>query len=172
MEKRDSLVFALDFEHKGIRLYAGMAVKTNNLLAQEVFYSLAKQEIDHARRIGQISIKLKKDRGWEPMVPDRLPDLEGEIKRFFETAGKTGLKGKNINIKGYETAMKMERKGYKAYQNFHAGASDAGEKEFFMTMMQEENKHYETLANVYAYLTNSDDWMRVEESRTWNWMNI
>ena len=172
MKKNKALEFAHDFEIKGVNLYMKLAAKIDNALAKEVFYSLAKQEVEHAHRIDQIYTGLKSNKGWSKAAPAKLPSMETEVKKFFTTASKAQLKKGAENLEGYEIAMRMERKGFKAYKEFYAAAKSSGEKAFYKQMMEEEQKHYETLANVYAYLTSTEDWLQEDESRTWNWMNI
>jgi rubrerythrin len=171
MKKNKALEFAYDFELKGVNLYMKLAAAIDNVLAKEVFYSLAKQEVDHARRIDEIYAGLKSNKGWRTASMTKLPAMEKEIKKFFSGASRAQLKKGAENLEGYEMAMRMERKGYIAYKEFFASAQTQGEKAFFRQMMAEENGHYETLANVYAYLTNTADWLQEDESRTWNWMN-
>ena len=73
---------------------------------------------------------------------------------------------------GYELALKMEREGYAAYQEFLKNAATAEEKEFFSFLVAQEKQHIDAIANVYAYLTGSEDWLQNDESKTWNWMNF
>jgi rubrerythrin len=171
MKKKSALAFALALEKKGVDLYIRLAARTGNMLAKEVFYSLAKQEVDHAQRVDEIAVRQKTDGGWQQTVPVSLKNIETELKKFFKNAGQARLKKNAANIQGYETALKMERKSYNAYQQFAAAADGPAEKEFFLQLAAEENKHYETLANVYFYLTKNDEWVEEEESRVWNWMN-
>ena len=170
MKRVSSLEFAHDFEVKGVNLYMRLAAKTSNILAKKVFYSLAQQEVDHARRIDEISAQLKANKGWKPVTLENAGNVENQVKKFFNSASKVQL-NKRANLKGYETAIKMEQKGYAAYEQFYNKAKGNAEKAFFKQMMAEENKHLEALNNVYAYLTGNEDWIQAEESRTWNWMN-
>jgi rubrerythrin len=171
MKGTTALKFAYDFEVKGVNLYMRLASKTRNILAREVFYSLAKQEVDHAKRIGEVEAMVKANRGWRVLSAVKPGSMEAELKKFFASAGRSQLKKRGADVQGYDLAMKMERKGYRAYSEFYRNAATAGEREFFRQMMAEENKHYEALANVYAYLTGNEDWLQAEESKTWNWMS-
>ncbi len=62
MENKNPLEFSLDFEIKGTNLYLDFAKKTKNLLSKRLFYSLAKQEVEHAQLFDekQINPGLKK----------------------------------------------------------------------------------------------------------------
>lgn len=169
--KNRALEFALDFEKKGVSLYMKLAATTDHLLAKQVFYSLASQEVDHAKRIDEIYARLKNRQGWRLASAVLTTNVENQIRKFFSSAGRAQLKKGKANLNGYETAMRMEQKGYAAYQQCHQNAKGTAEKEFYAQLMKEEQSHYETLANVYAFLTGSQDWLQAHESRTWNWMN-
>ncbi len=68
--------------------------------------------------------------------------------------------------------MEMEKKGIKAYNDFLNQTDNEAEKKFFVRLIEEEKKHLEALENVYSYITATGDWLKDEESKTWNWMNI
>lgn len=171
MKKINSLEFALDFEIKGTKLYLDLAVKTKNMLGKQLFYSLAGQEIEHAKRIDEIYGELKTNKTTEPVLPQILPSMEQVLKEFFSKAKNTNLKKDADNIPGYELAMEMEKKGYKAYKDFYNNAENESEKKFFQQLMKEENEHLISLQNVYFYLTKSGDWLQEDESKVWSWMN-
>lgn len=172
MKKIDSLEFALDFEIKGTKMYLDFAVKTKNLLGKQLFYSLAGQEIEHAKRVDEMYEQLKNNTSAAVLLPQSLPPVEQALKEFFLKAKKINLKKNTDNIQGYELAMEMERKGYKAYKGFYNNADNESEKKFFQQLMKEENGHLVSLQNVYFYLTKSGDWMQEDESKVWSWMNL
>jgi rubrerythrin len=172
MPKTDGLKMAYDFELKGVNLYMKLAAGIDNRLAKEVLYSLAKQEVEHAHRIDTILASLSSNKGWATVKTAKLPSVETEIRKFFSEAARTTLRKGSENLEGYEMAMKMERKGYNAYKQLHEAAVAKEEKAFYKQMMTEENEHYDSLANVYLYLTDTADWLQVEESKTWSWLNL
>lgn len=171
MKTVDSLQFAQAFEIKGTNLYLKLAVENENALAKRLFYSLATQEIGHAQRIDEIYAPLKANKGWQPGISKRLPSVELELKDFFRSAVRADLRKNAGAMPGYELAMKMERRGYQAYEKFRNEARDETEKEFFAQMMKEESKHLESLMNVYHYLTRPGDYSQWEEGKMWAWMN-
>jgi len=98
--------------------------------------------------------------------------LEFVIRAFFHEAKKDESIKLADNVKGLELAMQMEKKGYAMYEQFLAKAKDANEKLFYKELLKQENSHYEALANVHLYLTQTSDWFTDEESKVWNWMNL
>jgi rubrerythrin len=172
-ERRMSpLEFALQLEVKGTALYMKLATAAENPLSKKLFYSLAAEEIAHAAKVDEIFHRLQHNEGWETIRSKNLPSLASELKSFFQRSSRAELLRGAANVAGYELAMNMERKGYKAYSDFHAQAVDATEKAFFKELMAQEKEHLDALANVYSYVTQTDDWLQEEESRVWNWMNL
>ncbi|PIU83252.1 MAG: rubrerythrin, partial [Elusimicrobia bacterium CG06_land_8_20_14_3_00_38_11] len=114
MEKVDSLEFALDFEINGTILYLKLAKKTKNILIKQLFYSLASQEIDHAKRVDEIYEMVKENKEWEVLGERNLSSIEITLKDFFRKAKKINLKRDIENLSGYKIAMEMEEKGYNA----------------------------------------------------------
>lgn len=170
--KNNPLQFALEFERLGAQMYLELAAQTDNPLGKKLFYSLATEEVDHARQIDVLSAQLKDQSGMGVLDTLTLPPVNEVIKTFFTTVEKTSLKGNVSNIAAYEHAMKMEREGYAAYKDFAAHAATSAERTFFERLMQQEQGHIDAIANVTAYLTGSGDWLQSDESHTWNWMNM
>lgn len=172
MKKVDSLEFALDFEINGTVLYLKLAKKTKNILGKQLFYSLASQEIDHAKRADEIYEMVKENKGWEAAGERNLPSVEFALKDFFKKAKKINLKRDAKNLSGYKIAMEMEEKGYNAYNKFYNNSNNDSEKNFFKQLMTQEKEHLDSLRNVYYYLTETGDWFQENESKIWSWMNI
>lgn len=172
MKKIDSLEFALDFEIKGTLLYVKLAKKTKNILGKRIFYSLASQEIDHAKKVDEIYEMIKENKGWDAVPSENLSTVESMFKDFFRKSAKLDLKKDSENISGYKVAMEMEERGYKAYGNFYNESAGIPEKNFFKQLMAQEKEHLDSLRNVYYYLTKTGDWFREDESKIWSWMNI
>ncbi|MBN1823498.1 MAG: ferritin family protein [Endomicrobiales bacterium] len=160
------LDFVLDFEANGCRMYLKLAARTRNLLGKKLFYSLAAEEIDHARKADETF------NAGETQKAPSLPAVEAVLKDFFGKAVRSEFKKSGESTEAYELAMEMERKGYEAYENFLKKAKTEKEKSFFKWILNEEKEHLSAIANVYYYLTGSGDWLQEEESRRWNWMNM
>ncbi|HAM37951.1 MAG: hypothetical protein A2474_03340 [Elusimicrobia bacterium RIFOXYC2_FULL_34_12] len=173
MKKIDSLEFALNFEKKGTILYLDMARKNKNILSKQLFYSLASQEVDHAKKADdtyEILNKNIKDKSIS--LSKNLPSVELSLKEFFAKAKKIDLRKDVKNITGYELAMDMEITGYNAYRNFYKSTKNEIEIKLFEQLMAQEKEHLDSLRNVYYYLTDTGNWFEEEESKIWSWMNI
>lgn len=165
------LDFARNLEVKGATLYLKFAVDAENLLSKQLFYSLAVEEIEHAKKIDEIYTALRNNQGWQPAAAT-LPSVESKLKKFFAQAGKTDFKKDASSAVSYELALEMERSSFRAYTDFYNQTQDATEKEFFKRLLSEEQEHIDALTNVYYYLTDTADWLQEDESHIWNWMNL
>jgi rubrerythrin len=165
---KSALKFVLDFEAKGVETYLKLAAKTENLLGKKLFYSLAIEEIEHAREADEFYGKVSARPGFKSV---EAAPIETVIEGFFKKMEEAVPKNRE-NIEGYELAMKLERKGYAAYENFLKNSKNDDEIKFFKWILGEEKKNIDAIANVYFYLTGTGDWMQEEESKVWSWMNL
>lgn len=170
--KTDALKISIDFEKRGVGFYLEAASKTKNSLTRRLFYSLAKQEIDHILKFEDIYENLKKDNKWPRWTVEEGEKIEFVIKEFFSRVKKDDSIKAFGNIRALELAMEMEKKGFQMYEKFLEKAADTNEKTFYKELLKQENQHYEALANVHLYLTQTSDWFTEEESKIWNWMNL
>jgi rubrerythrin len=166
------LGFALDFEVNGVSLYLKLARKTQNPFGKKLFYTLAAEEIEHAQKIDSVSNEISGLADWGSLSSAKAAGIESSLKEFFGKTEKDELRNNVDNLEGYETAMQMEKKGFEAYTRFFNEATDKKEKEFYKYLIAQEKEHLDALANVYSYLTQTGDWLREEESKVWNWMNM
>jgi rubrerythrin len=166
------LDFARNLEVKGATLYLKFAVESENLLTKQLFYSLAIEEVEHAKKIDEIYAALKENKGWQSAITEQLPSVETKLKTFFSRAAKVNLKSDKPGAVCYELAIEMEKSGFKAYTDFYNQAESEQEKTFYKELLKEEKGHLDALANVYYYLTDTADWLQEDESKVWNWMNL
>lgn len=171
IENAAPLEFVLEFERKGVEMYLKLASEVENTFGKELFYTLASEEVQHARKADKIYTEMRA-RGAGAVAPEGpRTSLETKIKAVFDALKPARPDKGTDNIKGYELAMKVEKEGYGIYKGFLKTVKTAEEKEFFTQILKEEKEHIDAIANVYQYLTNSGDWLQEEESKTWNWMN-
>ena len=171
VEEKSALKFVLDFEKKGVNMYLELAAKTNNPLGKKLFYSLGSEEIAHARKADEAYSGFSSYESLALKTADAL-SVEQVLKEYFKKMTGTKFKKGGENTEAYELAMDMERKGYETYDSFLKNAKTDQEKAFFKWILHEESEHLAAIANVYAYLTGTGDWLEEDESRTWNWMNL
>lgn len=171
MSFAEAVQAAINFERKGVTFYMELAAQTENRLGRRLFYTLAKEEVDHILTIESISRQIQRQETANVEGSVKQDNLEEEMKHYFQAFTVKDLQEKkHSNIEGYEMAMDIEQRGYEMYKKFYEQAQGEQEKEFFKMMMEEEQNHFSALQNVYYYLTSSSDWFSETESRVWNWM--
>ncbi|MFO7820206.1 MAG: ferritin family protein [Halanaerobacter sp.] len=164
---QESLDLAIDLEQKGHDYYAENAARTDNPMAQSVLESLSQQELDHIETIKQIAA----GKGIEN-VEVTPSNVEENVREVFESfSDKEKEEWSAVDEEVYRHALKLEEDIYDLYADL-AEKTDGKEEEFFTALMEEENKHYESIQNALYYLTNNSKWLDEEESKVWNWMNI
>ena len=156
---------AVEFEEKGYALYAKLAKTSKDKLTKELFKSLAAQEKDHITYIQEFA----KTHAFKKY---KTTTVAADIKKVWTVTKKQAIVATKEQLKGYELAMALEDKGYKMYGVAVAKAKTADEKKFYAFLQVMEKDHYESLANVYFYLSNNDYYLEENESKTWNWMNL
>ncbi len=168
------LKVALDYEREGLLFYTKAADEALNALTRRLFWTLAGQEVEHAKRIEEIYIAMERGRKLPP--PAKLKkigahvEIEKDIKEFFKLADRESLRKDAGNVEAMKVALEIEKKSYRLYVDLIADARSASEKEFLSALRDEEQQHIDALDNVYYYLTNSEMWFAGDESRIWNWM--
>jgi rubrerythrin len=161
---------ALEFERQGSEFYIKLGIETRQVLAKRLFYDLAKQEIDHIVKIEEIFDAVRRNVVWPEIPAMDLDAIEEGTKRVFERLDKLAREEELDNLKGYRLAMEFEKKGYEMYRELSAQAEQEEEKKFFEALVGEEKKHLEALDNVHRFLTDTEDWLTLEEGKVWNWM--
>lgn len=169
--KTSPLEFALDLELKGVNMYLKLATETSNPLGKKLFYSLAGEEIEHAKKVDEIYHKLSGYNNLQ-LTSKNLPSVANELKGFFLKSRSRDLEKGSENVSGYKIAMRMEKESIFVYNRFMETARTDLEKGFYRQIIKEEKVHLEAVLNVYSFLTKTDDWLQEEESKTWNWMNM
>ncbi|MFB6291684.1 MAG: ferritin family protein [Candidatus Bipolaricaulia bacterium] len=163
----DSLEMAIELEQEGHDYYEEHASETENTFVKSVLEKLADRELEHIKVIKEIA---KGKSVTEVNLVDM--DLEEETRKTFEEFTKSEQEGwKDEKVTVYDHAIELEEKLAELYKELAEKTEDEEEKEFFTALMEEEDKHYDTLYNVFYYLTDHDRWMAETEGQIWGWMN-
>ncbi len=156
---------ALLFEESGIKFYRELAAETDNPLSKKLFASLAEQEKYHAEMIKNYQA----NKEYKKIIFD---SIEETVRNIFNELGKE-LIGKDVeHIAGIEKAMKMEKAGYDLYTDAYNSSQNNEDKAFLKFLIDMEKEHYEALANLHYYYTDTANWIAEDEAQVWNWMNL
>ncbi len=163
----DSLEMAIELEQEGHDYYTDHAEEADNPFVVSVLEKLAERELEHIEVIKEIA-------GGKPVADISLEsvDMEQETKNVFDEFSASEQEGwKEEKVTVYDHAIELETKLAELYKDLAEETEDETEEEFYTALMEEEDKHYETLHNVFYYLTDHDRWMAESEGQTWGWMN-
>ncbi len=164
---KESLEMAIDFEREGYDYYTDHKVDAPNPFVEKVLDRLAERELEHIDAIKEI-VEGKKVAD----VEFDTVDIEQTTKDIFNEFSKSEQEGwKDEKVTVYDHAIELEEKLAGLYRDLAGETEDEEEKEFFTALMQEEDKHFETLQNVFYYLTDHERWMAESEGEVWGWMN-
>jgi len=163
----DSFEMAIEFEQEGHDYYTEHATDADNPFVKSVLEKLADREMEHIQAIKEIA-------EGKPVadVSFKSLDIEGETRDVFEDFSESEREGwKDEQATVYDHAIELETKLAELYRDMAEETEDEDEEEFFTALRKEEDKHYETLQNVFYYLTDHDRWMAESEGEVWGWMN-
>ncbi len=157
---------ALNMEEKGYDFYKDITKKLKNEVTKKTFSFLADQELLHVENIKNF-YNTHKEKG-------EFPDLD--LTHSNENRSQVlGIFSKGIqelsekvassddDKKACEFAMEFEKNGYKYYEDMLKIAKDEHVVRLLKFLLEEENKHYEVISDLYAYITDSQNWLMYEE---------
>ncbi len=169
---RDKLLStAVDLERRGHEYYSEHAEKTENPLARRVLLTLAEQELEHIEVLEELA-------GGETDTAEletsgRSDDIESAAREVFERFTEEEIAGWELEDKGvYERARQMEIMSIRLYSEMAEETDDESERDFLLQLVEEERRHLDSIDNVQFYLESPGDWLSMEESKRWNWMNM
>jgi len=125
------LDFAIGNEIKAKAFYEGLAARVQNANLQKLFLGFAKEEANHAAQIQKIKAGEKEMASFENVADLKMADylVEGESEENIDYQGALIL------------AMKREKAAFRLYTDLANSSGDAGLKELFGGLAQEEAKH-------------------------------
>jgi len=160
MDLKEALQTALDFELRGEGIYKDVAETSKNPIVKKTFNYLFGQEQNHINEIKKFMEELNV--GSVEFSGDDMDGVRGffngEIKQIKE---KMELSGDDE--KAHEQAMELEKYSYNFYKQRMEEASDEKVKNFFKTLMEQENAHYALIQNAYEYIKNPEQFFAEEE---------
>ncbi len=172
MTREKLLITAVELEKKGHRYYSEHAREAENPLARRVLDTLAEQELEHIEFLEALV-------DGEPYVTElasssaRDEDIERAAREVFEKFSQEEIAGWQLDDESvYERARQMEIMSIRLYSELAEESEDEAEQEFLRQLVKEERRHLESIDNVQYYLQNTGDWLSMQESKRWNWMNV
>jgi rubrerythrin len=159
----EPLEIAIKMEIEGEQFYQQASEKATDELGKELFSRLAEEEDFHAAKAQEIFDFLK--RGEKPLAIEESLDRGRKLKSIFAQAQKAAAKRKAPAsvFKVIESALKLEEKSRKFYEDQGSSAKTDFEKRFFTALKEEERGHYLSLVEYREYLVDPVGWFAKRE---------
>lgn len=155
----ETLELAIKMELESKHFYHKAAEKMGDKLGKELFTRLAQEEDFHVAKAREIADFMKL--GEEPMAIEESLDQGIKIKSIFAKASKALESKRSVSAgetDAIKTALVMEEKSRKFYEDLTAKTTNSFAKRFFTALQGEERGHYLSLVNYQEYLTDPAGW--------------
>ena len=154
---RDRVLFALRTEEDGGSFYESAKDRTSHKLAKAAFELLAREEGRHVQLIEALAKRLDGEGAEiDPDSPTRA-GLEFSLKTIYEGASDEGS-GDLDPAAAYGKAIDLEKKISALYYRYADECESDEAKRLFGVLYREEQDHLGLLEDMFAYLTNPDQW--------------
>ncbi|OQY97866.1 MAG: hypothetical protein B6D35_13350 [Candidatus Brocadia sp. UTAMX2] len=149
--------FAMQMEKDGEQYYRNLIQKTRNAGLKKILDMLADAEVRHYDTLQ----KMKKNE------KTQLPDSEilSKVKNIFVEmkAGKDTLDVNVSQKEFYKKAQEIERKSRQFYTEKAAEVDNQSQRETFLTIADEEERHYVILENIINFISQPSTWLENAE---------
>ncbi len=126
------LDFAIKDEQRAAKLYANLAKRSRSKEMQKIFKQFSNEELGHKKKLERIKT------GEKIVVSDnKVQDLKIGDYLVEVSSSRDDLSYQESLI----IAMKEEKAAFKLYSDLAARTDDAGAREIFLMLAQEEAKH-------------------------------
>jgi rubrerythrin len=153
----DILEFAMEKEKYSEQQYRQLAQRTANKGFQNIFTMLADEEVHHY----QIIQKMKND------IPDqvRQTNLLSDAKEIFQKMKDANEKFNfdTSEIELYRKAQKIEQQSRDCYLEKADQLGNDDQKQIFLSLAEEEKKHYFLLQNIIDFVAQPETWLENAE---------
>ena len=150
----EPLEIAIKMELEGKAFYQKSSDKSVDPMGKELFARLAEEEDLHAETAREIHAALKRGASIEDIALEF--DQGKRLNSIFAKATKNldrAKQGAETEIAAIDTALGMEEKSRKFYEEQTDKTTNPSEKEFFRRLTAEEKGHYLALTDYKEYLT-------------------
>ncbi|MFH1868775.1 MAG: ferritin family protein [Candidatus Omnitrophota bacterium] len=157
---------ALEMEEKGYKFYKDTAKTCENNIAKKTFNFLADNELLHVESIKKFYNIMNEKAELPDLILDkvrskRLDDLSIFSKSIEDLRDK--VKQSDDDIKACLFAMEFEKNGYHYYENMLKDAKDDNLIKLLNFLLDEEDRHYESIMKLHEYISDSQNWYMYEE---------
>lgn len=155
----EAVKYAIQMELDGKKFYSLCSHESVNRVSKELFSWLAEQEDFHRKKFEELYEKIMQNKGW-PVTPVK-PEKNQRFRTLFSQAIRdtgTALQPKKSEMLAVEKAIEMEIKSRDYYKDMVSKAASEVEKNFFLSISDEEHGHYLSLVDYKEYMADPVGW--------------
>jgi rubrerythrin len=159
-----ALQTAIQMEIDGKAYYLKASQQSGNELGRKLLRTLAAEEDIHRQTFEEIYKAIRKEKDWPKT--DFQPDGGRNLRTVFAQAIgqiKTKETAPSTELDAVKTAMDMENETHDFYKQQEKQATQAAERDFYITLAAVEKEHYLVLLDYYEYLKDPAAWFTEKE---------
>ncbi len=149
--------YAMQMEKDGENYYRDLAQKINNAGLKKILGILADAEVKHY----DILQKMKKNE--KVQMPDVaiLSNVKNVFAKMKEENDTSGVNNSHIEL--YKKAQEIEKKSQRFYLEKADEVKNESQREIFLKIADEEEKHYFILENILNFVSRPQNWLENAE---------
>lgn len=153
----DIFDYAMQLEKDGENYYREGAARSASIGMKKIMTMLADAEVKHYNVFKQMK------EGQPANMPEAtiLKDVKNVFVSMKEQGDLGGMDGSEIEF--YRKAQDIEKKTEDFYLEKAAQVEDAAQKETFLQVAKEENKHYFILDRIVEFVSRPEQWLENAE---------
>ena len=153
----DILEFAMEREKTSEQQYRQLAKRTGYKGFQNIFTMLADEEVHHY----QIIQKMKEGAPEQIRQTNLLSDAKEVFQKMKDAAEKFNFDISEIEL--YQQAQKIEQQSRDYYLEKSDQLDNEDQKQIFISLAEEEKKHYFLLQNIIDFVAQPETWLENAE---------
>ena len=148
----DIFEFAIQMECEGQDYYRQLASKTAHTGIKNILNMLADDELKH-----QEAIEKAQTSSCDMPETGVLDNAKNVFRQMQDFGGDIDLSGDEEQL--YRHAMDLELKSRSFYKDKADQMESPGQKDLFLKLAEEENKHYHVLSNLVDFVAAPKTWL-------------
>ena len=159
---------AIELEIEGQRFYLEAAECTTNPKGEEMFRSLADDEVIHERILRRQLDALTQGEGWVPVLshveglPEGLAEVTADLTALIfpesEEVCEETLRPDESDLDALLFALQIENKSFNLYRELAQKTEDPNGKRMYEYLANAERGHFEQLMLNYEHLSTVGSW--------------
>lgn len=153
----DIYEYAMQMEKDGESFYREIALKAENKGIRNIFNMLADAEVVHYRTLREMK------EGHKITLPDNaiLRDVKNIFKDILDKKEFSNLDLSQVDL--YKKAEEIEKRSRGFYLEKAGEVKEASDKDIFLKIADEENRHFHVLENIIDFVSRPLHWLENPE---------